>query len=45
MLFGVVNGVSRGIGVLDVGGDSSREGAIFRVNVGRPIVTDGEFVA
>jgi len=33
------------MGVLDMGGDCGREGAILRVNVGHhPIVTIGDFV-
>jgi len=45
MPFGVVNGVSRGMGVLDGGDDRRREGAVLRVSLGRPIVTNGVFVA
>jgi len=41
MLFGVVIGFSRGMGVLDGGGDRRREEAVLRVNVGHPIVTNG----
>jgi len=44
MPFGVVSGVGRGMGVLDGGGDRRREGAVLGVNVGRPIVTSGDFV-
>ena len=45
MPFGVVRGVGRGMGVLDVGGDRRRERGSFGqfgVNVGRPIVTNGD---
>jgi len=37
---GVVSGVGRGIGVLDVDGDRRRERGRFGVNFGRPIVTN-----
>jgi len=37
--------VSRGMGVLDRGGDRRREGAILEVNVRYRIVTYGDFVA
>jgi len=37
--------VSRGMGVLDGGGDRRREGAVLGLNMGRPIVTNGDFVA
>jgi len=40
----VVNGVSRGMGVLDFGGDRRRGRGSFGVNVGHPIVTNGDFV-
>jgi len=43
MPFGVVRGVSRGMGALDGGGDRQREGAVLGVNLGRPIVTNGAF--
>jgi len=33
MLYGVVSGDSRGMGVLDWGGDRRREGAVLGVNV------------
>jgi len=42
MTFGVVSGVGRGMGVL---GDCLREGADLGVNLGPPIVTNGDFVA
>jgi len=41
----VVSGVSRGRGVLDRRGDRRKGRAGFRVNVGHPIVTNGDFVA
>jgi len=40
MLFGIVNGVGRGMGALDC--DRRREGAVLRVNLGHPIVTSGD---
>ena len=43
MSFGVMSGVGRGMGVLDGGGDRRREGAVLAVNLGRPIVTYGDF--
>ena len=43
MPFGVVSGVGRGMGVLDGGGDHQRRDS-FGVNLGRPIVTNGDFV-
>jgi len=45
MPFGMVSGVGRGMGVLDGSGDHRREGAVLGVNLGRPIVTNGAFVA
>jgi len=45
MPFGVVSGVSRGMGVSDGRGDRRREAAVLVVHVGHPIVTNGEFVA
>jgi len=45
MPFGMVSGIGRGMGVLDGGGDSRRGRAVLEVNVGRPIVTTGAFVA
>ena len=39
----MVTGVSRGMGVLDEGGDRRREGAVLVVNLGRPVVTNGDF--
>jgi len=41
----MLNGVGQGMGVLDVGGYRRREMAVLGVNVGRPIVTNGDFVA
>ena len=43
--FGVVSGVSRGMGVLDRGGDHRRGRSSFGVNVGHSIVTNEDFVA
>ena len=43
MPFGVVRGVGRRMGVLDGGGDRRRGRAVLRVNLGRPIVTNGAF--
>jgi len=40
MLFGVVSEVSRGMGVLDKGGDQRRGKAVLGVNVGHSIVTN-----
>jgi len=45
MPFGVVSGVGLGMGVLDFGDDCRREEAVWEVNLRRPIVTNGEFVA
>ena len=45
MPFGVVSGVGLGMGVLDFGGDRQREGGSLGVNLWRPIVTNGDFVA
>jgi len=45
MPFKMVSGVGRGMGVLD-GGDGRRtERAVLGVNLGRPIVTNTDFVA
>ena len=44
MLFGMVSGVGRGMGVLDWGGDHRRGRGSFRVNLGHSIVTNGDFV-
>jgi len=43
--FGVVNGVGRGMGVLDGGDGRRREGTILGVNVKHTIVTVGNSVA
>jgi len=45
MPFRVVIGVGLGMGVLDFGGDRRRERDSLGVNLRRPIVTNGEFVA
>jgi len=48
MPFGMVSGVGavgRRMGAFDGGGDRRREGAVLVVNLGRPIVTTGDFVA
>ena len=37
------SGVGRGMGVLDGGCDCRRERAVLGVNLGRPIVTNGDF--
>ena len=42
MSFGVVNGVGRGMGVLDGGGDRRMGTASFWVNFRRLIVTNGD---
>ena len=42
MPFGVLSGVGRRMGVLDGGGDRRRLVAVFGVNVGRPIITNGD---
>jgi len=44
MPFGVVSGVGLGMGVLDGGGDHRRGRAVLGVNLGRPTVTDGDFL-
>jgi len=43
--FGMVGGVGRRMVLLDGGGDRRRGRDSLRVNLGRPIVTNGEFVA
>ena len=43
--FGVVSGVELDIGVLNFGAVRRREGAVSGVNLRRPIVTNGDFVA
>jgi len=45
MPFGMVCEVCRGMDVLDGGHYRRKKGAVFGVNVGRPIVTGGDFVA
>jgi len=45
MPFGVVSGVGLGMGVLDYGGDCRRGRGSLGVNLRRPIVTNGDFVA
>ena len=45
MPFGMVSGVSRGIGVLTGVVIVEGEGAVLGVNLGRLIVTNGDFVA
>jgi len=45
MPFGVVSGVSRGMGVLGEMVIVEGEGAVLGVNWRRPIVTNGDFVA
>jgi len=45
MPFVVVSGVGHCMGVLNFGSDCRREGAVLGVNLGRPIVTNGDFVA
>ena len=44
MPFGTVSGVGREMGVLDEGGDRRRGKGSFGVNLGRPIITSGDFV-
>jgi len=43
MPYEMVSVVDRGICVLDGGSDPRREGAVLRLNLGRPIVTNGDF--
>jgi len=45
MLFGMVSRVGQGMGILDGGGDRQRGRSSFRVNLGHPIVTNGDFLA
>ena len=40
-----MNGVGRGMGVLDGDGDRRKGRARFRGNVAHPIVTNGDFVS
>ena len=44
ILFGVVSGVGRGMGLLDWVVIVEGDGAVLEVNVGRPIVTMGTFL-
>ena len=44
-LIGMVSGVGRGMGVLDEGGNRQNVRAVLGINLGRPIVTNGDFVA
>ena len=44
MPFLVVSGVGRGTGLLDGVVIVEREGAVLRVNLGRPMVTNGDFL-
>jgi len=44
MPFGVVSGVSPGVGALDWAGDRRRGRGSFWENSGRPIATNGDFV-
>jgi len=43
MLFGMVSGVGQGMGVLDGVEIVEGVGAVFGVNLGHPIVTNGDF--
>jgi len=45
MPFGMVSGVDRGMDVLDRGGYRRKGRGSFGVNLGRPNITSGEFVA
>ena len=45
MPFGVVNGVSRGMGILDGMEIVEENGQFWRVNMGHPIVSNGDSVA
>ena len=45
MPFGMVSGVSRGMGVLDRAEIVEGEGAVLGVNIEHPIVTNGDFTA
>jgi len=45
MPFGVIIGFSRGMGVLDGGGDRQRGRGRLAIKVGHAIVTNGDFVA
>jgi len=43
MLIGMVSGVSRGKDILDGSGDHRRGRAVFGMNLGHTIVTNGDF--
>ena len=45
MPFRIMSGVGRGIGVLDGCGYLQRGRAVLGVNLGRPVVTNGDVVA
>jgi len=45
MPFGIVSGVGRGMDVLDGMVIVEGEGAVLGMNLGRPIITNGDFVA
>ena len=45
MPFGVANGVGRGRGGLDGGGNRRNERAVLGINVEHPTVTNRDFVA
>ena len=45
MPFGVVSGIGLDMGVIDFGGDRRRQRGSLGVNLHRPIVTKGDFVA
>jgi len=45
MPFGVVSGIGRGMSVLDGVVIVEGEGAVLEVNLGHPILTNGDFVA
>ena len=44
MPFGIVRGVGRVMGVLDGGGNRQIERGSIGVNLGRPIISNGDFV-
>ena len=45
MPFGMLSGIGLGMGVLDFGGDRRRGRGSLGVNLRRPIITNGDFVA
>ena len=45
MLFGMVIGVGREMGILDRGSYRRRGRGTFGVNLGHPIVTNGDYIA